>query len=148
MKIIRFAALVTALVFSVSGCLPGSEAALAPVSPKTPSDDVFIKLFEAVEGRRQDQFIGLVSASASPDRDTLYRRLTEFYAGADNIEFQITVDRRLVTGDDVTYVFDWERRISDRTTGTIVNARGRTEWTFSRGSGRYLLKLMTGSDVF
>lgn len=132
----------------LTGCLPGSEGAGAPPSISAPADEVFMNLFRSVEERRADRFAAAVDPNSNPPREQLWDELNTFHGIAEDIEYNVSVERRIAQGDKTIYVFTWRRKHRDRDSGLNIDEQGRTEWTLSRASGRYLLVQSTGTAIF
>lgn len=149
MKIRTVIALLALGIF-LTGCLPGSDLGGTLSSSRSPADEVFISLLTAVEQRRADQFVLNVAQSATPDRDNIWKSLTDFFKIADNIEFQVTVERRgkSENAEKHSYLFTWDRKYNDRATGNVVTVRGQSEWSLDGSSGRFLLTQMAGDPLF
>lgn len=134
---------------SITGCLPGSGQNAAPPPVSAPSDEVFANLFRAVEERRADRFTSGVAPDCAPASDKLWNDLTAFFNVAELIEYNVTVERRVVSGNSVTYVFTWLRKYDERETGRTVTGAGKSEWTFTRTpGGPYLLTQAVGMPLF
>lgn len=130
------------------GCLPGSQTASAGPSENAPADEVFMQLLRAIEERRVDRFTAAVDPVSDPPRDRLYEDFQTFTATADDIEYNVNVERRMSEGFNTIYVFTWQRKYRDKDTGQLVNTPGRSEWTLSRATGRFLLVQATGARLF
>lgn len=129
-------------------CLPGSQNAGAPPAANAPSDEVFINLLRSIEEERLDRFQAAVDPSSDPPREKLYEDMTAFLAAADDIEFNVSVERRISDRDKTIYIFTWQRKFRNTDSGELTNTQGKSEWTLSRSSGRFLLLQMTGTRVF
>ncbi|MEK8022700.1 MAG: hypothetical protein AAB229_02725 [Candidatus Hydrogenedentota bacterium] len=138
-----------ALLLLTAGCVAGTGTSVgAPPSTSAPSDDVFLHLLKSIEERRADRFAGAVDPTCSPNRDILWEDLNKFLGAADNVEYNVSVERRVSDLDRVVYIFTWQRKHQDRDSGEIVSTNGRSEWTLSRASGRFMLIQTTGTPLF
>lgn len=147
------ASLTAALVAAAaSGCMGASTGPVAtigaPPSATAPSDDVFLLLLRSIEERRAERFAAAVDPTCTPSRDEFWTNLNTFLGTADNIEYNVSVERRVAEGDRVVYIFTWQRKHSDHETGEVRSLAGRSEWTLSRASGRFLLAQATGTALF
>lgn len=143
LRLLAAAAIIVTGLVSTS-CLPGSQTAGSAPSVSTPADEVFINLLRAVEEKRADQFVAAISQSSNPDPDFLWNGLQDFMKHADQIDFTVTVNERLRKGEDIVYRFEWDRKYVSRGTQATITSRGRSEWTLSRETGRFLLQQVVG----
>lgn len=142
------ACLFACLLLGLASCLPGSQTGFAPPSTSTPADEVFINMLRAIEEKRPEQFLAAVSSTCNPDKDDLWNKLNDFLKNADQIELVVSVQRRNKKPTEITYIFTWERRHSSRETGEVLTAKGQSEWTISRVTGRFLLEQAAGDLLF
>lgn len=146
--------LISALALSValSGCvydaLLGKGQTTLGLGTEHPCDGILVAMVRAVEERRPDQFSQYIDVAANPGKDQLWLSLTNFLNRAEAIEYVITVERRNVEGINITYIFSWTRKFEDKTTGRVITASGRAEWSYIENLGAYALISATGQPLF
>ncbi len=146
--------LVLSLVLPVvlTGCLYdailGKGQSTLGIGTEHPCDGVLVAMLRAIEERRPEQFSQHIDIAANPGKDQLWLALTNFLNRADAIEYVITVERRHVDGININYVFSWTRKFEEKSTGQVVTASGRAEWSFIENLGAYSLISATGPPLF
>jgi hypothetical protein len=141
------AILMAVLVGSACAATPETKALS---SPSSSADETFTKLLSSIEGHRSDLFMSSVDPFCVPSSSMIWSDLNEFLRRAYLIEYNVTVEQRVVRDDgSIGYFFRWERKHRDRDDGATIDAAGRSEWVLSRRAGQpYMLVLATGDPVF
>ena len=141
------ASLVLLLLLCASGCA-AQPSAQAPATPpdRDRAQAAVAQLLDAYALGSMAALADLVAPDFAPLRPAFLDAADRARSAEQAVQYETFIDRVLPRGEAVAVAFTWLKK--SQTVSGQTMARGRTEFVFATGGGRWLLVRTSGDNPF